>query len=135
MDATSIVGVELQIITPLIRPQTRAHDSVCCNLCRSWGTISRVKNNEKLNGYCSQGKASKTRPTASYFLLTSANLSKAAWGSLNKSEDKLWIQSYEAGVLLLPRFTHGLAHQKYAVTAESATKPAELVLPYDLPLT
>ena len=97
--------------------------------------MPHIKSYTKLNGYCSQGKASKTRPTASYFLLTSANLSKAAWGSLNKSEDKLWIQSYEAGVLLLPRFTHGLSHQKYAVTAESATKPAELVLPYDLPLT
>ena len=37
-------------------------------------------------------------------LLTSANLSKAAWGKLNKAKNKLHIMSYEAGVLLLPKF-------------------------------
>ena len=37
-----------------------------------------------------------------YFLLTSANLSKAAWGRLEKNESQLMILSYEAGVLMLP---------------------------------
>ena len=63
---------------------------------------------------------------ASYLLLTSANLSKAAWGSMNKAGDSLYIMSYEAGVLLLPKFVKG---------GEELFDVSELNLPYDLPLT
>ena len=97
--------------------------------------MPHIKTYTKLNGFCAHTKTDKERPKASYFILTSANLSKSAWGSLNKTEDKLFIQSYEAGILLLPKFTHGESHYSYSVTAESVDKPAELVLPYDLPLT
>ncbi|CAJ1925113.1 unnamed protein product [Sphenostylis stenocarpa] len=38
----------------------------------------------------------------SWFLLTSANLSKAAWGALQKNNTQLMIRSYELGVLFLP---------------------------------
>ncbi|KAG9481782.1 hypothetical protein GDO78_010809 [Eleutherodactylus coqui] len=37
-----------------------------------------------------------------WFLVTSANLSKAAWGSLEKNGTQLFIRSYELGVLFLP---------------------------------
>ncbi|KAI3863098.1 hypothetical protein MKW98_015556 [Papaver atlanticum] len=37
-----------------------------------------------------------------WFLLTSANLSKAAWGALQKKDSQLMIRSYELGVLFLP---------------------------------
>lgn len=37
-----------------------------------------------------------------WFLLTSANLSKAAWGALQKKNSQLMIRSYELGVLFLP---------------------------------
>eukprot|EP00250_Pteridium_aquilinum_P016998 c23402_g1_i3 orf=440-2491(-) len=37
-----------------------------------------------------------------WFLLTSANLSKAAWGALQKNGSQLMIRSYELGVLFLP---------------------------------
>ncbi|XP_058736831.1 tyrosyl-DNA phosphodiesterase 1-like [Vicia villosa] len=37
-----------------------------------------------------------------WFLLTSANLSKAAWGALQKNNSQLMIRSYELGVLFLP---------------------------------
>lgn len=43
----------------------------------------------------------------SWFLLTSANLSKAAWGTETKTKlpgPGLRILSYEAGVLFLPKF-------------------------------
>jgi tyrosyl-DNA phosphodiesterase-1 len=40
--------------------------------------------------------------TLSWFLLTSANLSKAAWGVLEKAQTQFMIRSYEAGVLLVP---------------------------------
>ncbi|CAL5345833.1 unnamed protein product [Camellia sinensis] len=37
-----------------------------------------------------------------WFLLTSANLSKAAWGALQKNNSQLMIRSYELGVLFIP---------------------------------
>ncbi|XP_019169528.1 PREDICTED: tyrosyl-DNA phosphodiesterase 1 [Ipomoea nil] len=37
-----------------------------------------------------------------WMLLTSANLSKAAWGALQKNNSQLMIRSYELGVLFLP---------------------------------
>ncbi|CAN6552831.1 unnamed protein product [Malus baccata var. baccata] len=40
-----------------------------------------------------------------WFLLTSANLSKAAWGALQKNNSQLMIRSYELGILFLPRKT------------------------------
>ncbi|CAI9259257.1 unnamed protein product [Lactuca saligna] len=40
-----------------------------------------------------------------WFLLTSANLSKAAWGALQKNNTQLMIRSYELGVLFLPSST------------------------------
>ena len=38
----------------------------------------------------------------SWFLLTSANLSMAAWGTKQSKMEKLYIKSYELGVLFLP---------------------------------
>ena len=65
---------------------------------------------------------------SNYVLLTSANLSKAAWGKLNKNKDKLNIMSYEAGVLLLPKFLNETKEEFFDL------KKDEFVLPYDLPL-
>lgn len=42
-----------------------------------------------------------------WFLLTSANLSKAAWGALQKNNSQLMIRSYELGVLFLPSAIEG----------------------------
>ena len=39
-----------------------------------------------------------------WFILTSANLSKAAWGKLNKKQDQLIVMSWECGVMFLPKF-------------------------------
>jgi len=38
----------------------------------------------------------------------SANLSKAAWGALEKKGAQLMIRSYEIGVLFLPHFIIGV---------------------------
>ena len=38
----------------------------------------------------------------SWFLLTSANLSQAAWGAVQSSGSTLYVKSYELGVLYLP---------------------------------
>lgn len=37
-----------------------------------------------------------------YFILASHNLSKAAWGQLQKGGQQLFVMSFELGVLLLP---------------------------------
>uniref|UniRef100_A0A1I7XRI7 Tyrosyl-DNA phosphodiesterase 1 n=1 Tax=Heterorhabditis bacteriophora TaxID=37862 RepID=A0A1I7XRI7_HETBA len=49
-----------------------------------------------------------------WILLTSANLSKAAWGDLQKNGTQLMIRSYELGVLI--------------------TDPAKIKLPFDYPI-
>ena len=42
----------------------------------------------------------------SWFLLTSANLSKAAWGALQKNNSQLMIRSYETAQSLDYTYTH-----------------------------
>ncbi|KAI3633879.1 hypothetical protein MIR68_008211 [Amoeboaphelidium protococcarum] len=65
---------------------------------------------------------SKQQYRQQWFLLTSANLSKAAWGQLEKNGVQLMIRSYELGVLIVADSAQGLQLEK-------------LALPYDLPLT
>ena len=74
-----------------------------------------------------------------WLLLTSANLSKAAWGSLQKDSSQLMIRSYELGVLFLPQEQHP-PRDTYPVT-ESADdislyyeRRNSVLIPIDLPL-
>ena len=59
----------------------------------------------------------------------SANLSKAAWGAYDKYENKLFIRSYELGVLFLPKF-YGDDADKCSFDLKTNSK---FTLPYDLP--
>lgn len=98
-----------------------------------------------------------------WFLLTSSNLSKAAWGALQKNNSQLMIRSYELGVLFLPssirRYGSGfsctsnggpsmdncgsladseelrttLVTLKWQGTSDSASKVIPLPVPYELP--
>ncbi|KAF2354659.1 Tyrosyl-DNA phosphodiesterase I [Trinorchestia longiramus] len=68
---------------------------------------------------------------AQYLLVTSANLSKAAWGQLQKQNSQLFIRSYEAGVLLLPQIVIG---KDWFPLSDTEDLPG-LPVPYDLPLT
>lgn len=63
---------------------------------------SPLKNVEKefLKKYWAKWKATHTGRR--WLLLTSANLSKAAWGALQKNNSQLMIRSYELGVLFIP---------------------------------
>lgn len=45
---------------------------------------------------------------APFFLLTSGNISKSAWGTFNKGNRALRINSYEVGVLFIPKFVVSL---------------------------
>lgn len=60
-----------------------------------------------------------------WFLVTSANLSKAAWGVLEKNSTQLMIRSYEIGVLFLP--------QQFSQTTFSVFESPAFPMPYDLP--
>ncbi|EDV29188.1 uncharacterized protein TRIADDRAFT_19546 [Trichoplax adhaerens] len=65
-----------------------------------------------------------------WFLITRqvANLSKAAWGTMEKNETQLMIRSYEIGVLFLPKqFGDGK-------TFKTCDLKTNWLIPYDLPL-
>uniref|UniRef100_A0A6M2DCF0 Putative tyrosyl-dna phosphodiesterase n=1 Tax=Xenopsylla cheopis TaxID=163159 RepID=A0A6M2DCF0_XENCH len=67
-----------------------------------------------------------------WFLLTSANMSKNAWGSLplNPRRTHFQIGSYELGVLFLPKFIFGTDLIPLSDSKEGPAFP----MPYDLPL-
>ncbi|XP_064148925.1 tyrosyl-DNA phosphodiesterase 1 isoform X2 [Loxodonta africana] len=69
-----------------------------------------------------------------WFLVTSANLSKAAWGALEKNGAQLMIRSYELGVLFLPS-VFGLDSFKVRQKFFSGSQElmASFPVPYDLP--
>lgn len=81
---------------------------------------------------------------AAWFLLTSANLSKAAWGALEKKETQLSIRSYELGVLFFPLSSEPSHHHHvnqqndcgsfFAVNSDSETFN-NFFFPFSLPLT
>ncbi|KAG8189466.1 hypothetical protein JTE90_018119 [Oedothorax gibbosus] len=67
-----------------------------------------------------------------WFLVTSANLSKAAWGSMEKKGTQFMIRSYELGVLFLPE----LFKTDFFSTPESSTSEISKIfpIPFDIPL-
>ncbi|XP_057269390.1 tyrosyl-DNA phosphodiesterase 1 [Pezoporus wallicus] len=71
-----------------------------------------------------------------WFLVTSANLSKAAWGALEKNGTQLMIRSYELGVLFLPSafgLDKGCFHVKGKMLSESDNPATYFPVPFDLP--
>ncbi|XP_068238033.1 probable tyrosyl-DNA phosphodiesterase [Palaemon carinicauda] len=76
-------------------------------------------------------RLNKDYTKAQFLLLTSANLSKAAWGMLQKQNSQLFIRSYEVGVLALPKFVTGAEEFEL----KSPWKELGFSLPYDVPLT
>ncbi|XP_077179567.1 tyrosyl-DNA phosphodiesterase 1 [Paroedura picta] len=69
-----------------------------------------------------------------WFLVTSANLSKAAWGAFEKNGTQLMIRSYELGVLFLPS-EFGLDTDYFQVKESLLSDEPALAfpVPYDLP--
>ncbi|XP_053973782.1 probable tyrosyl-DNA phosphodiesterase [Hylaeus volcanicus] len=65
-----------------------------------------------------------------WFVLTSANLSKAAWGTARNSH---YIMSYEAGVIFIPKFIIK-GSTTFPIKEEEAGVPV-FPIPYDRPLT
>ena len=84
-----------------------------------------------------------TNIKAAWFLLTSANLSKAAWGALEKKETQLLIRSYELGVLFFPHSDphnnvncrkHIKLDNRYFNVQSSSPAQNNLSFPFSLPL-
>lgn len=70
-----------------------------------------------------------------WFILTSANISRSAWGSLNKSKNltgTIRINSYEAGVMFFPRI---LIEKNFFPMNEQQKRGDEKIfkLPFDIP--
>lgn len=71
-----------------------------------------------------------------WFMLTSANLSKAAWGIFNKGNKittPLRISNYEAGVLFLPKFV--VKQTYFPMDNDESTSIRAFPSLYDIPLT
>ncbi|XP_062863095.1 tyrosyl-DNA phosphodiesterase 1 isoform X2 [Trichomycterus rosablanca] len=68
-----------------------------------------------------------------WFLVTSANLSKAAWGALEKNNTQMMVRSYELGVLYLPTAfnmsTFPVEKNIFPASSSSTGFP----VPFDLP--
>lgn len=68
-----------------------------------------------------------------WFCLTSANFSKAAWGSVNKGQSLgqvLRVNNYEMGVLFLPK----VMIERDTFPLKSGDGKLDFPMPYDLPL-
>ena len=77
------------------------------------------------------------------FVSTSANLSKAAWGALEKNQSQLFIRSYELGVVFLPQHFADVASTAPSYfdleideqASRTDRRRQRLAFPLDLPLT
>ena len=132
----------MYVVYPSKRDVFRSHDGVFGGGClpyagktaakqpwlepmlRRWRSAARQRD-RAMPHIKTYARTNREGTRAAYFMLTSANLSKPAWGSLNKAGDSFQVQSYEAGVLALPQFTVGKNFFELG---------KELRLPYDLPL-
>uniref|UniRef100_A0A7N6AWQ8 Tyrosyl-DNA phosphodiesterase 1 n=1 Tax=Anabas testudineus TaxID=64144 RepID=A0A7N6AWQ8_ANATE len=78
-------------------------------------------------------RASPDFTQLAWFLVTSANLSKAAWGALEKNNTQMMVRSYELGVLYVPSAfnmtTFPVHKNPFPVSSSSSGFP----VPFDLP--
>ncbi|XP_073434290.1 tyrosyl-DNA phosphodiesterase 1 isoform X2 [Dendrobates tinctorius] len=81
-------------------------------------------------------RASPDCQELAWFLVSSANLSKAAWGSLEKNGSQLFIRSYELGVLFLPSafdFPSGTFQVRRNIYSNKEDSRGSFPVPFDLP--
>ncbi|KAJ0169792.1 hypothetical protein K1T71_014398 [Dendrolimus kikuchii] len=136
---------ELKLIYPSLENVKQSHDDLLGGGCLPYAAEAHSKQ-PWLNNFLYQWKATSSRrdramphiksyarvspdnKMAAFYLLTSANVSKAAWGSVNKGNAALRVMSYEAGVLLLPRFV--INEDFFPLEGRN-----KLIIPYDIPPT
>ncbi|XP_066145363.1 probable tyrosyl-DNA phosphodiesterase [Euwallacea fornicatus] len=83
-----------------------------------------------IKSYC---RISPNLSKLAYFLLTSANLSKSAWGNVMQKNGASYVRSYEMGVMFLPKFFN----EEYFEICDTEDRTNKSLFPfmYDLPLT
>jgi tyrosyl-DNA phosphodiesterase-1 len=113
-----------QIIPPHIKTYTRA-----CSIEIEDNEPSKKKLKLDEKGTAEKKKTFKT--DLAWVILSSANLSKAAWGELQKTSSQMLIRHYEAGVLFLPDTNISKSPSFEEDTKENISFP----LPYQIPLT
>ncbi|XP_060864486.1 probable tyrosyl-DNA phosphodiesterase [Metopolophium dirhodum] len=100
---------------------------MCLWMCHS---RKRTKAMPHIKTYC---RISPCLTEMSWFLMGSANLSKAAWGRKLKSDEQSnFIMAHEAGVLFLPQFLIG--SDTFPIDETEPNKFPYFSLPFDLPL-
>ncbi|XP_076274213.1 tyrosyl-DNA phosphodiesterase glaikit isoform X2 [Rhynchophorus ferrugineus] len=102
------------------------------NYMHQWvaNTKNRTRAMPHIKSYC---RVSPDLSKLAYFLLTSANLSKSAWGNNIQKDGGSYIRSYEMGVMFLPQFFD----EEYFEIQDSPARKNKQLFPfmYDLPLT
>uniref|UniRef100_A0A672H8D2 Tyrosyl-DNA phosphodiesterase 1 n=1 Tax=Salarias fasciatus TaxID=181472 RepID=A0A672H8D2_SALFA len=78
-------------------------------------------------------RASPDFSQLAWFLVTSANLSKAAWGALEKNQTQLMVRSFELGVLFVPS-SFPVDTDPFPVSSSSSSSSG-FPVPFDLPPT
>ncbi|XP_028170925.1 probable tyrosyl-DNA phosphodiesterase isoform X2 [Ostrinia furnacalis] len=138
---------ELKLIYPSLENVRQSHDDLLGGGCLPYAASAHQKQ-LWLNSFLYQWKATHTHRNkamphiksytrtspdnkrAAYYILTSGNVSKAAWGSINKGNAALRVMSYEAGVLFLPKF---VINEDFFPLEPGAKN--RLIIPYDIPPT
>lgn len=139
----------IRVVYPSFNNVANGHDGLLSGGCLPYGNQVHQKQTW-LNGFLYQWRAdsrfrSKAMPHIKtycrwsekklfWYIVTSANLSKAAWGSLSKSKTSqtLRISNYEAGVLYLPKF---ITNTTYFSMDNSDNSTTVFPSVYDIPLT
>ncbi|KAJ3650648.1 hypothetical protein Zmor_016734 [Zophobas morio] len=92
--------------------------------------LNRSRAMPHIKTYC---RVSPCLSKLAWFLVTSANISKSAWGGNLQKDRATYIRSYEAGVMFLPKFFD----EEYFEIASTLSNKNKKLFPflYDLPLT
>lgn len=140
----------VKLIYPSLNNVLSSHDGMAGGGCLPYDAKTHEKQ-QWLNEHLHQWKASSVNRTGAmphiksycrysdqglyWFILTSANVSRAAWGALNKSNkalNTLRINSYEAGVAFLPRVM--IKKERFPMTENQREESAPIFkLPFDVP--
>ncbi|XP_068169730.1 tyrosyl-DNA phosphodiesterase 1 [Antennarius striatus] len=80
-------------------------------------------------------RASPDFTQLAWFLVTSANLSKAAWGALEKNNTQVMVRSYELGVLFIPSAFNMKTFPVHKNPFPVSSSSSGFLVPFDLPPT
>lgn len=138
-----------QLIYPSVTNVIQSHDGRLGAGCLPYGSDTHKKQ-QWLTAFMYQWKASERFRSQAmphiktysrwmnkklyWFILTSANLSKAAWGSFNKAKKNgisLRVNNYEAGVMFFPKCITGTDY--FSLDVNDKTTPVFPTV-YDMPL-